>query len=250
MAHHIVHVVRLHLSREDASASALFVSPEREDMSDIIERAAAMGITAEVDIDSAPYVEKSAIAEWLAQFNREQTPEPAITRPEIEQRVDELTRAQRNTDRQLGVIAGMLKELLEGKSGVVPAVIVSQARPDLVAAGEQPMVDGRRIGVPPDSVPPAQVEIGYSDEQIDQHVDRLGRGRPIERGESSQADANRTLTQQITGAPGVLTGNMALTGGSASSEVWGVGSDGAATKTALPKVGDSLKPPHLRNGNS
>lgn len=246
MAHHIVHVVRLHLSREDASASALFVSPEREDMSDIIERAATMGITAEVDVDSAPYVEKSAIAEWLAQFNREQTPEPAITRPEIEQRVDELTRAQRNTDRQLGVIAGMLKELLDGRPVSSPpigqAVLVSQARPDLVVAG-------RRIGIPDDSVPPA-TEVPYSNEQIDQHVDRLGRGRPIERGESSQADANRTLTQQITGAPGVLTGNMALTGGSASSEVWGVGSDGAATKTALPKVGDSLKPPHLRNGNS
>lgn len=239
--HTIVHVVRLHLSREDASASALFVSPEREDFADLIEHAAKMGITAEVDIDSAPYCDKSSIAEWMKQFDREATPPAAIERPEYEQRLDELTRAQRNTQRQLATIAGMLAELL-------PAAKANAMQDQIVAQepkwAEHAKEGARKFGIPDDAVPPADID--RVAESAPRHIDRLGRGYSTERGETSQNEAQRSMASQVTGAGGVLPGNMALQGGSASSEVWGVDGNGEAKQSSLPKVGDSLKPPHLR----
>ncbi len=236
-----VHVVRLHLSREGASASALFVSPDEEDYKPLIELAQSMGITAEIDCDPAPLCTADYIAEWMRQFDRERTPPPAIERPEYEVRLDELTRAQRSTDRKLDRIAELLADVLDRKA--------APAQPQLV--GHAPEVK-RTFGVPDDAVPPAQVRTIEWQDNPPPRVDRLGHGEPIERGETSQGEATRTIVQQRTGVGGVLPGNMPLVGGSASSEVFVVAADKdgklAAMKSELPKVGDTLKPGYMRTG--
>lgn len=243
--HDIVQVIRLHMSREGASESALFVSEREEDLKPIIERAALMGIKAEIDVDGAPLATCAEIVEWLEQFDRTATPPPAIERPEYEQRLDELTRAQRNADRKLDRIM----ELLEGKQ---PPTLAERYNEKHDADARTMLgLPPRKFGVPDDAVPPATPPAPTYDDTIAQHVDRLGRARPIEQGEHTQGGATRAITQQITGTGGVLPGNMALQGGSASSEVFGPGVDAngnPGVKLALPKVGDSLKPLHMRNG--
>lgn len=224
MRENVVYVVRVHVEREGAYASALFVMPTDEDLSDVIASARSMGIVAEIETDSAPYGGKMSLVRWLEQFDRERTPPPVIERPEYEARLDELTRAQRNTDRKLDRVLEII-ERDHGNPMPQPAV----ANPAL------------RFGIPENSVP--QAPQGFAP-----RVDRNGRGQALESGEYTQGAATRHLTTQATGVGGVLPGNMSLQGGSASSEIWSVGPDGSPVQTALPRVGDSLKPPHLRNG--
>lgn len=238
--HNYVHVIRLHLKREGSSASALFVSPEEEDYRPLIALATTMGIEAEVEADPAPLCKVDGVIEWMRQFNREQTPEPAVERGEYEARLNELTRAQRNTDRKLDMIAGMLGELLG--NGKPSATRVNELQDKYVASTqEQPTVGGRKIGVPVDSVPPA------TDEQLQEQLDRP---TPFfEHGEPEMKDAHRAVGNQYTGTAGVLPGNMPPSV-SSSSQVFGVGTDAsgklAAIPVALPKVGDSLIPPSMR----
>lgn len=229
----IVYVVRLHLEREGANASALFVSPVEEDMRDLIKRAASMGIVAHVDVDPAPLSTKAQIVEWLDQYNTSATPEPSIERPEYEQRLDELTRSLRSTDRKLDRLADILGDVVEqmtARNGVEPS-------PAIRVATRPPGA------IPDDAVPPANIEPGP----------RITSAPSLERGEQDMADVARTLKGQAKGTGGMLPGNMELAGGNASSEAWGIGTDpqtGEPTtvRTSLPKVGDTLKPPHLRNG--
>jgi len=232
--HNYVHVIRLHLRREGVSASALFVSPDVEDYRPLIELAKSMGIEAEVEADPAPLCKVDGVIDWMKQFDREQTPEPAVVRGEYEERLNELTRAQRNTDRKLDRIAELLADALEQKT--------RPAQPERVGVPPGvPDPNPRRYGVPDDAVAPA------TEAQLDE---QLARPTPFfEHGESTQQQATRNVMNQITGAGGVLPGNVTPSVG-ASSEAWGVGTDGngrpAAVRIALPVVGDSLKPPGMR----
>lgn len=227
-----VHVVGVSMRLVDGSegASAEFVcedAPADHVVLETIAAAKALGLNMEIESQAMPIATLGDLRQWLGEY----APRPAIERTAAEIEIDELKRAQRNTDRKLDTIMEMMKRL---------------ATPDERAAFVPGPVRVERLhGIPEDAVPPAAFASGPEPAQ---HVNRLGRGHAIETGETSQSAANRLLVQQQTGVGGVLAGNMQLQGESASSEVWGIGPDGNPSKGALPKVGDSLKPPHLRNG--
>lgn len=219
-----VHLVSLRATREGATEAESFIVEAFDGLPGLRAEAEEYGLDLQIDVSVVSVADAGDLLDWLTDANASLTPKPTHVRPQADVLIDELRRAQRNTDRRLEQLTEMMTMLVGRVSETVarePGATAANALQDAAVARLAP-------------------------------VDRSGRAPAIERGEHSEGDATRHLAEQRTGRPGLLNGNMALRGSPASSEVYGVGTDAdgnpAAVRVAMPKVGDSLKPPHLRNG--
>lgn len=228
-----VYVTHVRISRDDehgeTGTEATFVSVKPPDAMKIAEWAKKFGADALVESEVTPFLDLDGlqgIAEWIARVT-EKDPAPVIVRPESQVLIDELIRAQRNTDRKLDKLIDVVYKMSPTRYD--DAVNPVRAPDPTTASIERAVVKQQRVDDWTEPTPaPASLR-------------RDGRARTAEMGSDDPRSA-------IGAAPG--QGNLNLVGPAPRSEISEVviGEDGnpKLVSVGLPKVGDSLKPYNMR----